>query len=140
MHGPARFRLPRTDILLAISAGAALGAPARYGLTQLIGSTASGFPLATVVINVSGSLLLGMFLILTIERFPPTRYVRPFFATGLLGSYTTFSTFAVETDLLLRDGHVATAVAYTAASLLLGLGAAWAGMAIGRTLPNRRTT
>ena len=135
-----RTHLPRIDMLLAIAAGAAIGAPARFALTQIIGVHPAGFPLATLTVNITGSFVLGLFLILTIERFPPTRYARPFFATGLLGAYTTFSTFAVEIDLLLKDGHVLMAVAYAIGSLTLGLTAAWAGMAIGRALPTRPTS
>ena len=70
-----------------------------------------------------------------LERFPPTRYVRPFFATGFLGAYTTYSTFAVETDLLVKDGHAGYAVTYAVSSLLAGFAAAWLGMVIARTLP-----
>lgn len=72
------------------------------------------------------------------ERFPPSRYLRPFLATGFLGAYTTYSTFAVETDVLVEDGHVAAALAYLAASLGAGLAAVWLGMGVARLLPLRR--
>ena len=62
--------------------------------------------------NVSGSFVLGLFMALILERFPPTRYLRPFVATGFLGAYTTYSTFAVESDLLVKQGHAAIGVGY----------------------------
>lgn len=124
----------RADILAAIAAGAAIGGPARYGVAQLIAVAKNGFPWATFWTNISGSFVLGFVLVLVIERFPPTRYVRPFFATGFLGAYTTFSTFAVETDLLVKSGHIVTAGAYAVGSLAAGLGAAWAGILLARLL------
>jgi fluoride exporter len=123
------------DVLAAIAAGGALGTPARYGLAQVIQVPTGGFPWATLWTNLSGSLVLGFVLVLIIERFPPTRYVRPFFAVGFLGAYTTFSTYAVETDVLLKDGHVATAVTYALASLVAGFVAVWSGIVLGRLIP-----
>lgn len=95
------------------------------------------FPWATFWTNVSGSFALGVVLALIVDRFPPSRYLRPFVATGFLGAYTTYSTFAVETDVLFKDGHAAVAVAYVAASLVAGFLAVWAGIrlaAVGRRL------
>ena len=59
-------------------------------------------------------------------------------ATGFLGAYTTYSTFAEETDLLARNGHVGVAVAYVGASLVGGLTAVWMGLSLGRAVPIRR--
>src|SRR5207253_1782620 len=97
-------RLTRPAILVAIAAGGALGSPARYAVSRIVPVAASGFPWSTFVINVSGSLVLGALLTIVIERWPPTRYVRPFAAIGFLGAYTTFSTFMVEADVLTKDG------------------------------------
>jgi fluoride exporter len=124
----------RARLILAVAAGGAAGAPARYELTRLITVTANGFPAATFWINVSGSFVLGFLLVLILERFPPTRYLRPVMATGFLGAYTTFSTFAVETDLLAKDHHAATALLYVVASMAAGLAAAVAGVAAARRL------
>ncbi len=87
--------------------------------------------------NVSGSFLLGLFLVLLLERFPPTRLLRPFLATGVLGAFTTMSTYQVETALLVKDGHGATAVLYSVGSLVAGLGAAYLGIRSGRLTPPR---
>lgn len=134
-QGPRRWAGVRPGILLSISAGAALGGPARYGVTRLIGVASNGFPWATFWINVSGSFALGLMLVLILERFPPSRYIRPFFATGFVGAYTTFSTFAVEMDLLIRLGRPGTAAAYAGASVAAGVTAAWAGIMLGRRAP-----
>jgi len=122
-------------VLLAIAAGGALGAPARYGLAELVDVAPGSFPWATFWTNVSGSLALGFVLVVLVARFPPTRYLRPFVAVGFLGAFTTFSTFAVETDLLVKDGHLAVGIAYATASVAAGLAAAWAGMVLARMSP-----
>jgi len=134
-RGSARTGRARTSVLIAIALGAALGAPARYGIAQVIHVSAGSFPWATFVTNVTGSFVLGLFMALMLERFPPTLYLRPFVATGFLGAYTTYSTFAVETDLLVKQGHVAVALAYAAASLVAGFSAVWAGIWVARTVP-----
>jgi len=129
-----RSRRSEPSILAAIALGGALGAPARYGMAQAIHVANDGFPWATFWTNVSGSFALGLILVLIMERFPPTRYLRPFVATGFLGAYTTYSTFAVETDVLIKDGHAPTALAYAAASLMAGFSAVWAGIWAARAI------
>ncbi|HZQ27723.1 MAG TPA: fluoride efflux transporter CrcB [Acidimicrobiales bacterium] len=130
----ARRRTSRAqlDVLAAVAAGGALGAPARYAVAQVVHVAKGGFPWATFWTNVSGSFALGFLLVLVIERFPPTRYVRPFFATGFLGAFTTFSTFTVEVDLLVKDGHAVAGVVYALTSVVAGLVAAWAGILLAR--------
>ena len=132
----ARTRIA-PDVLLAIALGGALGASARYGVAQLVVSPAGHFPWATFWTNISGSAVLGCVLALLVERFPPGRYLRPFVATGFLGAYTTFSTFMVESDLLVRDGRMVLALTYCVASLLAGLVAMVVGLGIGRRVPLR---
>lgn len=119
-------------VLGAVAAGGALGTPARYAVAQVVGVESGTFPWATFWTNVSGSLVLGALLVVIVGRYPTDRYARPFVAAGFLGAYTTFSTFAVEVDLLVRDGHVPLAAVYAASSLLAGLTAAGAGMALAR--------
>ena len=119
-------------VLGAIALGGALGAPARYGVAQLVRVGADGFPWATFWTNVSGSFALGFVLVLILERFPPTVYLRPLIATGFLGAYTTYSTFAVESDLLVKDSHPVVAAGYAAASLVAGFAAVWVGITVAR--------
>jgi CrcB protein len=127
------------QVIGAIAIGGALGASARYGVAQLVAVSPDSFPWATFWTNITGSFALGVVLALVLERFPPSRYARAFAATGFLGAYTTYSTFAVETDLLVKDGHAVTAMAYVVATLVMGFGAVWLGMwlARGRWRPGR---
>ena len=128
-------RRPRPGVLLAIAIGGALGAPARYEVSQLIHVAKDTFPWATFWTNLSGAFVLGFFLTLVIERFPPSRYPRPFFAVGFLGAYTTFSTMAVETVTLIKDGRVVLGVGYLCLSLTAGLLVAYFGIVLGRLIP-----
>ncbi|MGI9120506.1 MAG: fluoride efflux transporter CrcB [Acidimicrobiales bacterium] len=134
-HGERARGRAEPTVLGAIALGGALGASARYGVAQLIHVSPDGFPWATFWTNISGSFALGLILALVLERFPPSRYLRPFVATGFLGAYTTYSTFAVETILLVMDGRPGLALAYAAASLVGGFAAAWAGIWAARVPP-----
>ena len=134
-QGARWTRRSEMQVLAAIALGGALGAPARYGVAQMIHVADNSFPWATFWTNISGSFALGLILALILERFPPTRYLRPFVATGFLGAYTTYSTFAVETDLLFKNGHPWIAVAYGAGSLAAGFAAVWLGIVAARVVP-----
>lgn len=127
----------RPDVLAVIAIGGMLGATARFKLSEALHTTADRFPWATFWINVSGSFLLGFLLVVLLERFPPTRYLRPFLATGILGAYTTMSTYTVETALLFKDGHAATAMLYGLGSIVVGVFLAYAGIATARLVPQR---
>jgi fluoride exporter len=116
--------------------GGALGAPARYLLGRSVHESA-GFPLATLTVNLSGAFLLGMLVVLVGERIRSRHYVRQFFGTGVLGAYTTYSTFAVEADLLLRHARIGVAIGYVAATVVGGLACAGVGAWFGRVLPLR---
>ena len=130
--GPDFQRHPPRAVA-AVALGGALGAPARYGIALAVHITPGTFPWGTFWINVTGSFALGLFLAVVLRRFPSARYLRPFVASGFLGSYTTYSTFAVETDLLIRNGRTGTAAAYVAASVGVGLTAGWLGGRLGRS-------
>ena len=118
--------------LAVIAIGGMLGAAARFKLAEALPTTPGHFPWATFWTNLSGSFLLGFLLIVLLERFPPTRYVRLFVATGILGAFTTMSTYVVETALLAKDDHAATAVLYGLGSLAAGVFFAYAGITIAR--------
>jgi CrcB protein len=127
-------RRARVITLVLIALGGALGAPARYEIAQIIRVPKDGFPWATFWTNLSGALVLGFFLTLIIERFHRSRYPRMFFAVGFLGAYTTFSTMAVETDLLAKNGHAATGIVYLLTSIVAGLAVCAGGIALARAI------
>lgn len=136
---PARLRARfPPDVLGVIAAGGIVGALARYEIAQVIHVRPGGFPWATFVTNVTGSFLMGLLGVVLLERLAPSRYVRPLLTTGFLGAFTTYSTFAVEADLLVRDGHALVGLAYVVATASAGLVAVWAGMACARALPRRK--
>jgi fluoride exporter len=123
--------------LVAIAIGGALGALARYEVSQWIHSPQDTFPWATFWTNITGAFVLGLFLTVLIDRFPARSYPRPFFAIGFLGAFTTFSTLAVETVTLVKDGHPALGIAYLVVSIVAGLAVAFAGIAAGRAAVSR---
>jgi CrcB protein len=111
----------RRDILSVIAAGGALGAAARYGMAQALPHAAGEFPWSTLLTNVAGCFAIGVLMVIVVERLSSSRLVRPFFGTGLLGGFTTFSTYAVDTRALLAAGRPAVAAAYLIGTLVLGL-------------------
>lgn len=127
------------DVLAVIALGGMCGASARYALAQLLPTSSGEFPWATFVENLSGSFLLGLLLVLLLERFPPSRYLRPFLATGILGAFTTMSTYELETALLIKDGHPLTGIVYAVGSMVAGLALAYTGILAGRLTPPRHT-
>lgn len=114
-----------------------LGATARFKLGEALPTHPGRFPWATFWTNISGSFVLGFLLVLLLERFPPTRYVRPFLATGVLGAFTTMSTYAVDMVLLIKDGHTATGLLYGIGSLAAGLSLGYLGVTTARVAPQR---
>lgn len=111
----------------AVAAGGALGALARHGAGVALPS-----PWATFAINVVGCLLIGVLLVLVVEWRPAPPLVRPFLGTGVLGGFTTFSTYAVDVHLLLDRPVVA--AAYLVGTLLSALAATWLGVRVTRAV------
>ncbi len=122
----------RPGILLAVAVGGVIGACARYEFSAAMPSRPGAFPTATFLINVTGSFVLGFLLTAMVERWRPNEYLRPLIATGVIGAYTTWSTFMTDADNLIKDGHPAMAVGYLAASLAGGLAAVYAGTTLAR--------
>ena len=119
-------------VLIAVALGGAVGAPLRYAVGLAVPPGSTGFPRATLLVNVLGCLLLGALVEALVQRARPgsltTRYGRACLGSGLLGSFTTYSTFAVEVDQLLTAGRWGLALAYVVLSVLGGLLAAAAGL------------
>lgn len=124
----------RWDILLVIAAGGALGSLARWAMSMAI-PHATGAPgwAATWVENVTGGLLLGGLMVLILDVWPPRRYLRPFVGVGILGGYTTFSTYMLDAWTLLAAGRAPTALGYLFGTLISGLVAVWFGILAARS-------
>ncbi len=121
--------------IILIAAGGAAGAVSRYLVDTIVSERFAGaFPLGTLVINTSGSFLLGLLFALAVEEARLPSEVRPALMIGFLGAYTTFSTLMLESWRLVEDGALALAVVNLAGSMVLGVVAVVAGMAIGRAI------
>ncbi len=120
------------DLLAAVAVGGVLGAEARYGIGELIPHHPGQFPWGTLLINASGCLLIGVLMVVLLELTSPHRLARPFLGVGILGGYTTFSTFAMDVEQLILDQKVLPALLYTVVTVLSGLAAVWAATALTR--------
>ena len=119
LSGPSRF-VPFLPII-AISAGGALGTCSRYTMNQFAGEHwTHPFPIATLVINLTGSFVLALFLTVIVARNGRFTILRLFFATGFLGAYTTFSAMILETSDLLKDGKALWAFTNLSLSIIFG--------------------
>lgn len=121
-------------VLAVIAAGGGVGALARYGVAQLLPTRPGHFPWGTFAVNVLGCFLIGVLMVLLTETWSAHRLARPFLGIGVLGGFTTFSTYANEIRALLRPGTVELAVAYLAGTLLSALLAVLVAMWLTRTL------
>ena len=119
------------DRYLVVLAGAGLGGLTRYALGTWIMTRSGGrFPLGTFLINISGSFFIGLLMTLLTERLQPHPNWRLFLVVGVLGGYTTFSSFEYETLQAVRDGERWMGLLYVAGSVLLGYVAVWLGAAL----------
>ncbi|WP_212915002.1 fluoride efflux transporter CrcB [Streptomyces sp. TS71-3] len=115
----------QAPIVAVVALGGAIGASARYG-ASLLWPTADGtFPWTTLAVNVIGCAVIGVFMVIISDVWAAHRLVRPFFGTGVLGGFTTFSTYAVDIQRLIDDGKPRTALAYLALTLFAALAAVW---------------
>ncbi|MFD7814906.1 fluoride efflux transporter CrcB [Streptomyces sp. NPDC059785] len=125
-----------------VALGGAIGAAARYAAGLLWPGEPGGYPWTTFWVNVLGCAVIGVFMVVITEARAVHRLVRPFFGTGVLGGFTTFSTYAVDIQRLLDAGHPGTALRYLAGTACAALAAVWlAAMATRRAvLAGRRRT
>ena len=129
---------PSWRVLAAIAVGGFFGGLARYELGLAFPARHGTFPTATFAINISGSFILALLIVLVLEVWPPTTYIRPLIGTGFCGAYTTFSTWMVGVDQLFSDGRATTALWYLFGSLVAGLGATSLGLTSGRAVVAHR--
>lgn len=121
--------------LLAIALGGALGAVLRYLVATTVQRVAGpAFPLGTLTVNVVGSLLMGMLFVMLVERAVVGPEWRAAVLVGVLGAFTTFSTFSMETFNLMAEGRMLAAAVNMVASVAACLAAVWLGVALGRQL------
>ncbi|MHB8534088.1 MAG: fluoride efflux transporter CrcB [Sulfuricaulis sp.] len=119
--------------VLAIAAGGALGSVLRFWLSTWVHTLAGrGFPYGTLTVNVLGCLAMGFLLVLFVDRFSDNTVLRAGVLIGVLGGFTTFSSFSIETFNLIEQGAVFKAVLNMAGSLVLCVGATWIGVILGR--------
>jgi CrcB protein len=126
-------------MLWYIAAGSAIGGVGRYLLGGAVQrAVGTGFPMGTLAVNLTGSLLLGLFLRYAVDTPTLTPEWRAFLTIGFCGGYTTFSTFSYETVALLEDGEWSRAALYVGLSLVLALAATMVGFALARGLVSLR--
>ncbi len=119
--------------ILAIALAGAAGAVSRFWMTRTIFDwLGTSFPYATLIINISGSLLLGFFSVLFLQKIDVPEPLRFAVLVGFLGAFTTFSTFSYETLSLLEQGQQLKAIVYVSASVLICVFAAWLGVLLAR--------
>ncbi|MGC9539110.1 fluoride efflux transporter FluC [Streptomyces sp. UG1] len=131
---PSRRTAWRTQapIVAVVAVGGAVGATARHALSLWWPAPPGGFPWATLWTNVAGCAVIGVFMVVITDIWAAHRLVRPFFGTGVLGGFTTFSTYAVDIQKLVDSGHPRTGLAYLAATVIAALTAVWLAAAATR--------
>jgi CrcB protein len=121
--------------VIAIAVGGAFGSVLRYGLSTWVHTLVGrGFPYGTLAVNVLGCLAMGFLFVLLVERMGESALWRAGLLIGVLGGFTTFSTFSIETFNLIEQGAMAKAAANMAASLVLCVGATWLGVILARQI------
>ena len=121
--------------VIAIAIGGAFGSVLRYGLSTWVHTLVGrGFPYGTLAVNVLGCLAMGFLFVLLVERMGESALWRAGLLIGVLGGFTTFSSFSIETFNLIEQGSLVKAAGNMAASLFLCLGATWLGVLLARQL------
>ena len=124
------------QMILAVAAGGAFGAVARYlvmtGIGRLLGP--HDFPWGTLTVNIAGSVLMGVLIEMLALVWSPSQEVRAFLVVGVLGAFTTFSTFSLDVVVLVERGQNLFVSAYVAGSVVLCVGGLFAAMHVMRTV------
>lgn len=121
--------MPLLNLYMAIAVGGAIGACARYAAAAWVARLLPGsFAWGTLLVNVAGSLLIGVLFVLITEKAVLPEAAKPFLVTGILGGFTTFSAFSLETVGHVLEGQYLAALVYTLLSLLLCVSACFAGI------------
>ena len=140
LHVPAqrtplwRGQLPTVAV---VAAGGGLGAAARYGAGLALPTAQGAFPWTTLLVNATGCAVIGVFMVVITDVWTAHPLVRPFFGTGVLGGFTTFSTYAVDIQRLADQGEAKAALGYLALTLTAALAAVWAAASVTRRVVYR---
>lgn len=119
------------NTIAAIAAGGAIGALMRYGVNiTAVKALGHGFPYATITVNILGSFIMGVLIASFANLWHPSETVKVFLITGLLGAFTTFSTFSLDFANLVERGEYIHSGIYLSASIILSIAALFGGMAI----------
>ncbi|MFI9629199.1 fluoride efflux transporter CrcB [Streptomyces sp. NPDC052042] len=122
----------QAPVIAAVAVGGGIGAAARYGASLLWPTAAGAFPWTTLTVNAVGCAVIGVFMVVITDVWAAHRLVRPFFGTGVLGGFTTFSTYAVDIQRLVDGREVRTGLAYLALTPVVALTAVWLAVALTR--------
>lgn len=122
-------------MLAAVAGGGALGSVARYLTGSVLGKWAgTGFPWGTLTVNILGSFLMGVVVETIALKFSVSQEVRAFLAVGILGGFTTFSSFSLDAALLIQRGQLGAAFAYVSVSVVAGLAALFGALYLVRQI------
>ena len=121
-------------VVAAVACGGAIGSVARYFVAQVQAPTWTGFPYGIFLVNVSGGFVMGVLTELMALKFSVSPEVRAFLTTGIMGGYTTFSTFSLESALLIQRQAYVLAVSYVVGSAILSIAALFCGLWIIRAI------
>ena len=127
-----------TGLLAAVAAGGVLGSLGRYAVGLALPHDAGSFAWSTFAVNVTGSLAMGVLVVWVLSMSTPHPWLRPFLGVGVLGGWTTFSSFALDLHAMVQAGHGLLAAAYLLGSLGAGLLAVGLGITLGERLFGRR--
>ena len=135
-----RSRAPRSrpGLLLALSGGGMLGSLARYAVGLGLPHDVGAFAWSTFLVNVTGSLAMGLLVVWVLSMDEPHPLLRPFLGVGVLGGWTTFSSFTLDARTMASAGHPLLAAGYVVASFVVGLVAVGLGVTLGERAFGRR--
>ena len=139
-HPPAPRGPVERSVLLAIALGGAVGATARYAVGLAWPTGPDSFPAATMAVNVTGCALIGVLMVLVVDVWTRQRLLRPFLGTGVLGGFTTFSTYAVDIERLVSADRLGIAASYLTMTFAGCMLSVWAATIATRRLVRSRAT
>ena len=127
-----------SGLLAAVAAGGVLGSLGRYAVGLALPHVSGAFAWSTFLVNVTGSLAMGVLVVWVLSMARPHPWLRPFLGVGVLGGWTTFSSYALDLHAMVQAGHGLVASAYLVGSLVVGLVAVGLGVTLGERLFGRR--